>query len=224
MNKLKVVEKFVSIDGEGPMAGGLATFIRFAGCNLRCSWCDTSYSWEEKEDTEQFTADEIYQYIKQTGVKHVTLTGGEPLIHDGIKELLLLLNQEESLLVHIETNGSIPIQSFQQLFQNDRVRYIVDYKLSDSNMTGKMAMENLMSVTKKDVYKFVIASQNDLLEAKKIIEQYQLDDRCMVYFSPVLGQIDPQVIVEFMKEHQLGNVKLQLQLHKFIWPKESRGV
>ena len=101
-----IIEKFVSIDGEGPTAGELATFIRFQGCNLRCSWCDTTYSFDKSEITEVLSAEEIYDYIKSTGVSNVTLTGGEPLFQKNIDEVLSLLNDDKNLVVHIETNGA----------------------------------------------------------------------------------------------------------------------
>lgn len=224
MHKFPIIEKFVSIDGEGPMAGALATFIRFEGCNLRCAWCDTTYSWEAGEDKEWSSAQEIYDYIKEMGVSHITLTGGEPLMQKEIGQLLALLAEDEDLLVHIETNGAVPIAPFKEAYGEERIHYIVDYKLPTSGMTHKMALENLETVTTKDVYKFVIASREDLEHAYDIIRRYDLDKRCQVYFSPVMEQINPQEIVEFMKEKQLGKVKFQLQLHKFIWPKECRGV
>ena len=224
MYKFPIIEKFISIDGEGPMAGALATFIRFEGCNLRCKWCDTTYSWEAGEEKELLSAQEIYKYIKETGIQHVTLTGGEPLMQKEIGTLLSLLAKDEKLLVHIETNGSIPIKPFKKAYGEENIRYIVDYKLSGSGMQEKMVLENLDAVTKKDVYKFVVASKKDLEQAYSIIKSYNLDTRCKVYFSPVTDQIHPQEIVEFMKTKKLGKVKLQLQMHKIIWSKESRGV
>ncbi|OOO00074.1 MAG: putative 7-carboxy-7-deazaguanine synthase QueE [Epulopiscium sp. Nele67-Bin004] len=217
---MKIVEKFVSIDGEGPMAGELAVFVRFLGCNLRCSWCDTSYSWEEEHTNEEMTPKEVYTYIKQTNISHVTLTGGEPLIQQGIYELLDILDSDSSLLVHIETNGSVDIKPFKQRYKN--IRYILDYKLGESTMTQKMCEKNLDQVGQNDVYKFVVASDADLQQAYQIIKKYNLP--CKVYLSAVAEKLSPQQVVNFMIEKQLEGVKLQLQLHKFIWPKESRGV
>lgn len=219
-----IIEKFISIDGEGPMAGALAIFIRFGGCNLRCKWCDTTYSWEAGEVKELLCAKEIYNYIKAQGISHVTLTGGEPLLQQEIGTLLELLAQDDTLLTHIETNGSIPIAPFKKAYGEKNIHYIVDYKLSGSHMTPYMASENLQTVTKEDVYKFVIASPLDLEEAYTVIKANDLEKRCKVYLSPVLDQIAPCKIVDFMKEKRLVEVKLQLQLHKIIWSKESRGV
>lgn len=224
MMTYELIEKFVSIDGEGPLAGELAVFIRFAGCNLRCSWCDTCYSWDQSVAVETLSAKEIYDYIKASGVHHVTLTGGEPLVQEQIKELLNILVEDEELMIHIETNGAVAIREFVETYPVDHLRYIVDFKLPESKMTDAMILDNLKVVRPVDVYKFVIASLEDLKKAHEIIEEYDLSKRTKVYLSPVIGKIEPKEIVEYMKANRLEGVKLQLQLHKFIWPKEARGV
>lgn len=219
-----IVEKFLSIDGEGPSSGELATFIRFQGCNLRCSWCDTTYSWEKESTLEILNAKEIYSYIKESGAMNVTLTGGEPLIQDNIDELLDILNKDNTLTVHIETNGAVDIQPFKQKHKEHNISYIVDFKLPSSNMTHKMNLNNLNVVEKCDVYKFVIGTSEDLQMAYKLIIKYDLTSKCLVYLSPVSGNIDMQEIVEFMKDNKLNKVRLQAQLHKIIWDKNARGV
>lgn len=219
-----IVEKFLSIDGEGPNSGELATFIRFQGCNLRCSWCDTTYSWEKESTSEFLSANEIYDYIKENGSKNVTLTGGEPLIQNGIDELLELLNKDESLKIHVETNGSMDIKDFKKNHKGKNISYIVDYKLPSSKMTEKMNNDNLENVDSNDVYKFVIESVKDLKYAYEIIVKYDLTSRCRVYLSPVFGEIKMEQIVEFMKDKKLNKVRLQVQLHKIIWDKNTRGV
>lgn len=224
MRKFNIVEKFVSIDGEGPMAGSLATFIRFKGCNLRCSWCDTSYSWEATEKSEEMSADEIYSYIKEKKINHVTLTGGEPLIQEGIIDLIKLLSEDKSLFVHIETNGTVDITLFKTVYTSSNLRYIIDYKLPSSGMTKYMEPRNLDVVGENDVYKFVIGSKDDLNKAYEVIKKHDLEKKCQVYLSPVTDYIDPSVIVDFMKENLIKSVKLQLQLHKIIWDKNRRGV
>ena len=110
--KFKVVEKFVSVNGEGKRAGQLAVFIRFAGCNLECSYCDTKWANDKEVNFELLSADEVYNYIKSTGIKNVTLTGGEPLFQKNIKELLEKLCYDKNLNIEIETNGSINIKEF----------------------------------------------------------------------------------------------------------------
>lgn len=219
-----IVEKFLSIDGEGPSSGELATFIRFQGCNLRCAWCDTMYSWDKESICEELNAKEIYNYIKNTGVINVTLTGGEPLIQYNIDELLTLLNIDNDLKIHIETNGSVDIEPFKNRYKKDNISYIVDFKLPSSKMSDKMNLNNLKVIEETDVYKFVVGSHEDLQMAYEIIIKYDLTTKCLVYLSPVSGNIDMQEIVEFMKEKKLNKVRLQAQLHKIIWDKNVRGV
>lgn len=219
-----IIEKFLSIDGEGPSAGELATFIRFQGCNLRCSWCDTIYSWEKDNISESLNTEQIYAYIKENRAVNVTLTGGEPLIQENINELLSILNCDHNLKIHIETNGAVDIEPFKKKHLNNNISYIIDFKLPSSNMIDKMNFNNLKVVGKNDVYKFVVGSHEDLKIAYEIINKYDLTSKCLVYLSPVSGNIDMQEIVEFMKENKLNNVRLQVQLHKIIWNKNTRGV
>lgn len=224
MKKYKIIEKFVSIDGEGPTAGALSVFIRFEGCNLRCKWCDTMYSFDGSSSVEHLTAQEILDYILETGVKHVTLTGGEPLWQEDIEDVLDLLAGQSEITVHIETNGAVDITPFKARYKGQSIYFILDYKLHTSGMMHKMLPQNLEAVTTNDVYKLVVGSSEDLGAAYEIISKHDLAKRCQVYLSPVKKHIDPAFIVEFMKEKKLNDVKLQLQLHKIIWPKESRGV
>ena len=224
MNTLPVIEQFISLDGEGPTAGELAYFVRFNDCNLRCTWCDTVYSWDGTSPITHETPQEIYDDIKSGGVRNVTLTGGEPLIQQNIVALLQLLAQDTALCVHIETNGAVDISQFRKACPADNIHYILDYKLPASGMEEHMLPANLTNVQKQDVYKFVIASAEDLQRTIDIIKQYHLDQRCQVFLSPVRELIDPLMIVDAMKEHCLNGVRLQLQLHKILWPKEMRGV
>lgn len=215
---MKVVEKFISIDGEGPTAGALSVFVRFAGCNLRCAWCDTSYAWDTTADVTDMSASEIADYIKSTGIGHVTITGGEPLLQPG---LIGLLSRLADYQVHIETNGAIPVEQFRI---GDNIHFVIDYKLPDSGMEERMHLPNLASVRKTDAYKFVIASNRDLDKAVKIVRQYNLEEKTQVYFSTVFGKMEPAVVVERMKSEKFNGVKLQLQLHKFIWNPQRKGV
>ena len=217
-----IIEKFISIDGEGPTAGQLATFIRFQGCNLRCEWCDTKYSFSKNQITENLSAEEIYGFIKKSKTRNVTLTGGEPLIQQNIDSLLEILNNDSSLTVHIETNGSVDILQYKNKYKN--LIFIVDYKLPSSKMTENMLESNLKNVSENDVYKFVIASTEDLDKAYKVIKECDLDSRCKVYFSPVTGDIDYKEIIEFMINKNLDKVTFQVQLHKIVWGAKTRGV
>lgn len=216
-----VAEKFVSINGEGPKAGELSVFIRFQGCNLNCSYCDTQ--WVNQKDTvsKKMTTEEIFEYIQNTGVKNVTLTGGEPLLQKDISLLIQKLIDNQNS-VEIETNGSINIKTLAE--KENRPVFTLDYKLPSSNMEKYMLTENYEYLTQKDTIKFVIGSQGDLEQAMQIIQKYHLLALCHVYFSPVFQKIQASEIVDFMIKKNLNGVRLQLQLHKYIWDPQTRGV
>lgn len=222
-HKYKVAEIFTSINGEGTRAGELAVFVRLCGCNLRCSYCDTMWANSENASYTEMTACEIRKAVLETGVKNLTLTGGEPLNAEYAKELLEELLQDDSISAEIETNGSISIKEFDSI--SNRPIFTIDYKLPSSGMEDKMLIaENMPYIKEKDCMKFVAGSEEDLINAAEIIEKYDLTKRCHVYLSPVFGKIDPAFMVEFMKERKLNGVRLQLQLHKFIWDPNKRGV
>jgi 7-carboxy-7-deazaguanine synthase len=219
----KVVEKFISINGEGRLSGQLAVFIRFAGCNLDCSFCDTRWANEKDVDYELMTKEDIYKYIKFTKVKNITLTGGEPLLQERIMELLEYLSKDEYLLVEIETNGSIDLKKFSRIEKN-RPKFTMDYKLMSSNMEDKMVIDNFKYLNKNDTVKFVVGTIDDLNKAKYLIDKYELTNKTNVYLSPVFGEIDMNEIVEFMKNNKMNEVTLQIQLHKVIWHPDKKGV
>jgi 7-carboxy-7-deazaguanine synthase len=217
-----VVEKFVSINGEGTRAGQLAVFVRFAGCNLNCSFCDTKWANEKNVAAEKMTEAEIADYIKSTGVSNVTLTGGEPLLRDGMKELLAALRNIDGIYVEIETNGSVDIEAFR--IGENFPAFTMDYKLPGSGMEQRMNLENFKNLKKSDTVKFVAGSRQDLERAKEVIDKNGLLEKCSVYFSPVFGRIEPRKIVEFMVENKMNGVNMQLQMHKFIWEPDRKGV
>ncbi len=216
-----VAERFVSINGEGRKAGELAVFIRFRKCNLNCSYCDTKWANTEDCPAEMLSAEQIAGYVYGTGVKNVTLTGGEPLLQENLGELIDIL-MEQGNSVEIETNGSISIAELSR--RENRPSFTLDYKLPDSNMERTMDLGNYNYIRQNDTVKFVAGSISDLETAVKIIEKYELLKKCSVYISPVFNRINPADIVDFMKKNNLNGVKLQLQLHKFIWNPEERGV
>lgn len=219
--KYPVAEKFVSINGESTKAGELAVFIRFKGCNLNCSYCDTKWANSADCAAEELSAEQIAGYIYGTGIKNVTLTGGEPLLQENLYELIEIL-AEQGNRIEIETNGSISIAEL--CGKKYRPVFTLDYKLPSSDSENEMNTDNYNYLDSEDTVKFVAGSINDLKKAHDIIEKYKLTEKCNIYISPVFNKIAPAEIVEFMKENRLNNVRLQLQLHKFIWEPNERGV
>lgn len=217
----KVAEKFVSINGEGTHSGQLAVFIRFCGCNLNCTFCDTK--WVNEKDAEYSLMDEqqICGYIMDSGIKNVTLTGGEPLLQQGIHELIQMLTAK-GLYVEIETNGSMSIKKYKDIMP--LASFTLDYKLLGSGMESYMDTDNFNYVSHNDTVKFVAGDINDLDRFREIINKFSLVDKCNVYLSPVFGSIEPETMVEYMKKYRINGVNLQLQLHKIIWSPDKRGV
>jgi len=223
--KMPIAERFISINGEGRKAGELCQFIRFAECNLRCTYCDTAWSQVPDSALDFLEVSRLVSDAQANGITNVTLTGGEPLLQNRLHELIRrLLTQGNS--VEIETNGSLPLNELMNLRNpsDDHLCFTVDYKLPDSGMEDAMCLSNLELVGHQDVVKFVASSRGDLERAAEIIAQYRLSERTQVYISPVAGSIEPSEIVEFMKEKKLNSVRLQLQLHKYIWDPAQRGV
>jgi putative 7-cyano-7-deazaguanosine (preQ0) biosynthesis protein queE len=217
----KVVEIFESINGEGMRAGELAVFVRMKGCNLSCNYCDTMWANEADCEFEEMTADRIVERVKKSGIKNVTLTGGEPLLQKDADKLLKLFSEEKDIRVEIETNGSVNLSPF---LKYENTSFTMDYKLPESDMEKYMDLENFKILRKKDTLKFVASSVNDLKKAKDIIEKYDLIDRVNIIFSPVFGKIELTDIVDFLKDNKLNDVRMQLQMHKFIWAPDERGV
>lgn len=216
---MQVIEKFTSINGEGLKQGELAVFIRFAGCNLRCSYCDTRYSFENPKFIDE-SVEEIMDYVRKANVKNITITGGEPLLQKNINELLEKLTNE-GYNVEIETNGSINIKDF---VNNPNISYTLDYKLPVSLMEKSMDTENYKYITKKDSVKFVCGSDLDLKRMKEIIDEFDLTSKTNCIISPVFNMIKLESIVDFMKDNNLNNLKMQIQIHKVIWDPNERGV
>ena len=218
----QVVEKFVSINGEGRRAGELAVFIRMKGCNLRCTYCDTLWANEADCESTEMTVDEIVSYIEESKVKNVTLTGGEPLLREGMAELITAILSDPQRRVEIETNGSVDLSPYCELER--RPSFTMDYKMPDSGMEHAMCLSNMEKLSSEDTVKFVVSSRWDMERALEIIEKYDLRERTAVYFSPVFGRIEPVEMVDFLMEKKLNDVKIQIQLHKVIWDPQKRGV
>ncbi len=217
-----VAEKFISINGEGKKAGELALFIRFRKCNLHCFYCDTLWANHGNSPAELLSLESLVNYAENAKIKNITLTGGEPLLQKHL-DLLITELMKKNHEVEIETNGSISIQKLS--CQPCRPAFTLDYKLPSSGMESAMLTENYQYLDKNlDVVKFVTGNRKDLEKAYHIIQKYDLIHKAAVYFSPVFGNIEPVEIVDFLKEKNLNQVKVQLQLHKFIWNPEQGGV
>lgn len=214
-----VNEIFYSIDGEGYRTGELAVFIRLAGCNLNCSYCDTKYALKSNMGT-KMEIDEILKNVEKYNCKNITITGGEPLIHRGISELIDKLI-EKKYKVNIETNGAVDITNYL-----NKCLITMDYKLPSSGMEKYMKLDNLEKLTENDVLKFV-TEEKDFEKIEEILKNYKI--KSYIYISPIFGKIEPEKIVEFMKKLNKDGintekVRVQVQLHKIIWNPEERGV
>lgn len=236
--KLPVSEIFYSIDGEGARTGLPVIFIRLFGCNLKCSYCDTRYACEaDTLDENGIVSYDLMDFVRilynikqYAPCKCITLTGGEPLIHKDVYELILRL-RKSGYHVNIETNGAIDLNELidsQEIMVNpgdDIGGYFItmDWKSISSGETDKMISTNLALLGPEDVLKFVVGNSEDLDQMKAIIGTNP-HLQAQVYVSPIFGQIEPADIVAYVLENQLVNVKVQLQLHKAIWDPNRRGV
>ena len=219
-NKYKVNEIFLSIDGEGYRTGLPVVFIRLYGCNLNCSYCDTRYSCEQQEYKEMSLYDILVEVLNY-GVPRVTLTGGEPLIHPGVKDLIVSLVAND-IEVNIETNGAVDLDEFIEFKYNSKVVFTMDYKCKSSGMEDKMILSNLEFLQPKDVIKFVVSNYNEMEKMEYILESSKC--KAQAYVSPVFGAIEPKELVQYVLDNGLNDVKVQVQLHKIIWNPNMRGV
>lgn len=218
-NDFIVNEIFTSIDGEGKRAGQLATFIRLAGCNMRCCYCDTLYAVNRNQGDPM----SIEEILEMCPIKRITLTGGEPLYHPNVAELLKVL-VSKGFEVNIETNGSIDIKEAKDIFRGSSSFITMDIKCPESGMELCNNFNNLQYLDERDVIKFVVGSLGDLDYMKQIIRTKLQNVRAQIYISPVFEQIHPVQIVDFIRDNNLTEVKLQLQVHKIIWDPKKRGV
>ncbi len=215
---LNVSEIFYSIQGESTYAGLPCVFVRLQGCNLRCSWCDTEFALNAKKERKRLSSDEIIGNIKKYDCKYVCITGGEPLMQKKTSELLSLLCNN-GFSVSLETNG------FYSLGEIDkRVSKIVDFKCPGSKMQKKNNFANLEFLTKKDEIKFVIKDREDYKWARSVIIKNKLPEKVnSVLMSPVFGKLEPKQLSRWILKDDL-KVRVQFQLHKYIWNPKKRGV
>lgn len=211
---LKVNEIFESIQGESTYAGLPSVFVRLSGCNLRCSYCDTQYAYGKGEE---LAVGEVLRKVEGFNPSLVEITGGEPLLQKEVHSLAeKLLARNYKVLV--ETNGSIDTGRL-----NKRAVKILDLKCPDSGMSDRMDWSNLEKLSPEDEIKFVLCSRGDYNWAKEIISRHSLNKDHILLMSPVKGKLAPAKLAKWILEDDL-KARLQLQIHKYIWPGEKRSV
>lgn len=232
---LPVAERFVSINGEGLCAGQLSAFIRFAGCDLACSYCDTAWARSADAAAEQLTVEALVDWAFAQQTACITLTGGEPLqqpLFIELVEALLACEDEFPRTIEVETNGAQDIADLVAVREKasdserpwNHLSITLDCKLPSSGMADAMMPGNLALVGADDAVKFVCGNIDDLRAAKRVIDAQDLTLRTNVLLSPVFGRLEPAAIVDFMKSNAMLRERLQLQLHKVIWPGVEKGV
>jgi 7-carboxy-7-deazaguanine synthase len=213
---MQITEIFKSIQGESTYAGLPCIFVRLTACNLRCTWCDTEYSFYGGT---KMTLDEVLERVRSFGGKLVEITGGEPLLQDEVYPLMERL-LGEGYKVMLETSGERPIDRVPR-----EVIKIVDVKCPDSGEADTFAMKNLEHLAPHDQIKFVIATRRDYEFARDFTREHRLSERtAAVIFSPVHGHIDLQQMAQWILGDGLEDVRFGYQLHKIIWGAEARGV
>jgi 7-carboxy-7-deazaguanine synthase len=211
---LRVNEIFKSIQGESTYAGTPCVFVRLTGCNLRCSYCDTTYAYEEGKNMSVY---KIVNKIEDYKCKNVCITGGEPLIQRNVIKLINLLKKNR-YKIFVETNGALNLD----LLPGNIIR-IMDVKCPDSGMNKEMDWGNLERLRGADEVKFVISSKKDYEWAKRIVRKHDLPNKTSVLFGSAYGKLKPKSLAEWILKDKL-DVRLQLQLHKYIWPDKARSV
>jgi 7-carboxy-7-deazaguanine synthase len=211
---LKINEIFYSIQGETTYVGNPTVFVRTTACNLRCTYCDTKYSYYEGENQ---SLEQILAEIESHKTKYVCVTGGEPLLQKPVHTLMNTLC-DRGYKVSLETSGSKNISAV-----DPRVKIILDVKTPDSGAADSFLLENISLSSESTEYKFVICSENDFQWAEDFCRQHDLFEKFVVLYSPSYGQIAERWLAEKIL-HENSSARLQLQLHKYIWSPEKRGV
>ena len=210
--KLRITEIFASVQGESTRVGLPTVFVRLTGCPLRCSWCDTAYAFTGGESR---TLDAVLQDIASHGLKHVCVTGGEPLSQKPSLALMSALC-DAGYSVSLETSGALDISAV-----DARVARIVDLKAPGSGELERNLPANIPLLRAQDEVKMVLADEADYDWAKAQILEHDLAARCTVLLSPVAGDLDPAQLAEWIVRDRLP-VRFQLQLHKVLW-NDARG-
>lgn len=211
---LHVNEIFYSIQGESTYTGRPCVFVRLTGCNLRCRWCDTTYAFHEGEPR---SVEQVLEQVRAFKCQLVEITGGEPLLQDEVYPLMngLLL---EGYDVLIETGGSLGVDRL-----DPRVVKILDLKAPGSGMDPHNNLDNFRYLDNKDQIKFVVADREDYEWTKRVMAEYALAEKAQVLLSPVFGELHPGTLAEWILADRL-DVRLQIQLHKYLWDPNRRGV
>uniref|UniRef100_UPI003F7DC1A3 7-carboxy-7-deazaguanine synthase QueE n=1 Tax=Xanthomonas sp. 0924 TaxID=2835534 RepID=UPI003F7DC1A3 len=208
--RLKITEIFLSLQGEAEAAGWPTVFVRLTGCPLRCHYCDTAYAFHGGE---WHDIDAIVAEVASHGVRHVCVTGGEPLAQ---KRCLVLLQKlcDVGFDVSLETSGALDVSAV-----DPRVSRVVDIKTPASGEEQRNRWENLPLLTARDQIKFVICSRADYEWSREIVAAHALDRRCMVWFSPSKSEVTPRELADWIVADRLP-VRFQMQLHKLLWNDE----
>ncbi|RJP25752.1 MAG: radical SAM protein [Deltaproteobacteria bacterium] len=211
---LNVSEIFASIQGETSRSGYPFAFVRLAGCNLRCRYCDTVYAYDDGDD---FPLDDVVSRVISFGLARACVTGGEPLLQEEAPALVsALLDRGQEVLV--ETNGTVPLSVL-----DPRAMKIMDVKCPSSGEEGKTLWENFRHLTGRDEVKFVVSSEDDYRYARDVVAKYRRDTAWTVLLSPAFGHLAPERLAGWMVGDAM-DARFQLQLHKLVWGPDRRGV
>ena len=204
---LRITEIFLSLQGESRSVGWPTVFVRLTGCPLRCGYCDTTYAFKGGES---MSLETILARVAEHGVRHVTVTGGEPLAQ---KNCLVLLKRlcDAGYEVSLETSGAIDVAEV-----DPRVIKVMDLKTPSSGEIDRNLYSNIQHLSSKDQVKFVIGNAEDYRWSCEQMQHYQLADRCEVLYSPVQGELDPTDLADWIVRDRLP-VRFQVQLHKLLW-------
>jgi len=210
-DRLRITEIFLSLQGEADAVGWPTVFIRLTGCPLRCSYCDTEYAFTGGET---LIHEQILAQVADLGVRHICVTGGEPLSQKGV-QLLMRQLCDLDYQVSLETSGSLPIDDV-----DSRVSIVMDIKTPSSGEVEKNLYSNIERINRGDQIKLVVADRTDYEWCKEVISERELTNRATVLISPAFGALEPKELAQWIIDDRL-DVRFQLQLHKILWGDES---
>jgi len=210
---MKVCEIFTSIQGESTLQGIPTVFVRLAGCNLKCSYCDTEYA---RSGGVEMSPDEIIGRVERMKPRYVCITGGEPLLQRDTPELSERL-ASIGYLVSVETNGTLDASALP-----DGVLRVIDVKCPGSGEHGRFCTANITGRRETDEFKFVLTDRRDFEFTREFMEKHDLSGVHAILLSPVAGKLEPALLADWIID-EMPEARLQLQLHKLVWPDETRG-